>query len=103
MSEACIVLDFFFFHAIMVTYIMNVCNIIEVRHGLSITQEPGDLRFPNISDVTAKLSKHIREQFASGHALLDSRVTNRVASEAEFCTKTGVQRALGRKSEACET
>ena len=45
---------------------------------------PGDLRFPNFSDVTTKLSKHVRDQFPSGHPLLDSRVTNQVAPEAVF-------------------
>ena len=44
----------------------------------------GDLRFPNFSDVTTKLSKHVRDQFPSGHPLLDSRVTNQVAPEAVF-------------------
>ena len=45
---------------------------------------PGDLRFPNFSDVTTKLSKHVRDQFPSGHPLLASRVTNQVAPEAVF-------------------
>ena len=45
---------------------------------------PGDLRFPNFNDVTTKLSKHVRDQFPSGHRLLDSRVTNQVAPEAVF-------------------
>ena len=48
----------------------------------------------NFSDVTTKLSKHVRDQFASGHPLLDSRVTDQVASEAVFWAKTGVARAL---------
>ena len=52
------------------------------RKPLSIW--PGDLRFPNFSDVTPKLCKHVRDHFPSGHPLLDSRVTNQVAPEAEF-------------------
>ena len=56
---------------------------------------PGDQRFPNFSDVTTTLNKHVNDQFASGHPLLDSRVTDQVASEAVFWTKTGVERALG--------
>ena len=66
------------------------------KYGL-IKHDPGDLRFPNFSDVTTKPNIHVR-----GHPLLGSHVTDRVASEAVW-TKTGVQRALGRKSEACET
>ena len=44
---------------------------------------PGDLRFPNFSDVTTKLRKHVRDQFHSRDPLLDSRVTNQVAPENE--------------------
>ena len=69
-----------------------------------MTSRPGDLRFPNYSDDTTKLN---RDQFARGHPLLDSCMTDQVpseaVSEAVFWTKTGFQRALGRKSEACET
>ena len=45
------------------------------------------MRFPNFSDVTTKLDKHVRDQFASGHLLLDSRVTHQVASEAVLWLK----------------
>ena len=50
-----------------------------------------------------KLSKHVRDQFAGGHPLLDSRVTDQVASEGVYWIKTGAERIVGRKSEVCET
>ena len=46
--------------------------------------KPGDLRFPNFSDVTTKLSKHVRYQFPRGHPLLDSRLTNQVAPAKQY-------------------
>ena len=64
---------------------------------------PGDLTFSNFSDVTTKLNKLVHDQFPSGHSLFDYRVSDQVASEAVFWTKTRVQRGLGRKSESCET
>ena len=57
---------------------------------IGYNQPSGDLRFANFSDVTTTLNKHARNQFASGHPLLDSRLTDQVASEAVFWTKTGV-------------
>ena len=72
---------------------------------LYVFSQPGNLRFPDFSDVTTKLkdfsdvttklNKHVRDQFASGHPLLDSG--DKVASEAVFWT--GAQGALGRKRE----
>ena len=65
--------------------------------SINLHKQPGDLRFPSLSDVTTKLNKRVRDQFTSGHPLLDSRVTDQVASEAVFWTKTGFPRALRRK------
>ena len=38
-------------------------------HVFTLNQPLGDLRFTNFSDVTPKLCKHVRDQFASGHPL----------------------------------
>ena len=90
-----------------ITLTMNSVGLelfrLELRQRKLICTHPGDLRFPSASDFTTKLNKHVCDQFVSGHSLLDSHVSNQMASEAVFCTKTGVQRALGEKSEACET
>ena len=82
----------------MEKYLLTICHIL-VSKQVQGQFQPGHLRFPNLSDVTTKLNKHARDQFASGHPLLDSRVTDQVASEAVFCTKTGVQTSISWEKE----
>ena len=61
----------------------------------------GDLRFPNFSDVTTKLNKHVRNQFVSGRPLLDSSVSDRVAQY--FGLKLNFKRVRRARLEAEET
>ena len=83
----------------MEKYLLTNCHIL-VSKQVQGQFQPGHLRFPNLSDVTTKLSKHVRDQFASGHPFFYSRVTtDQVAYEAVFCTKTGVQTSISREKE----
>ena len=65
--------------------------------SINLHKQPGDLRFPSLSDVTTKLNKRVRDQFASGRPLLDSCVTDQVPSEAVFWTKLEFKEILGER------